>query len=446
MEITLSEKIAKYICNTDYESLPAEVREKAVLCISDYLGCILAGTTLPIHEKLVKMIKEDFPAAGKSKIVGTDFMTDPVTAAFVNGATASSMALDDMFKSGIYHPAVISVTAALAIAGKKKVTGKEFITAVVLGYEISNRISGACNPSHYKYWHTSATVGCFCAAVTAAKLLNCTEQETVWALGLAGTQAAGTQECNGNSAQFLHLGFASRSGVLAALLAKNGLDGAGHILEGKAGFFAAMTEYEGDVASIYDDLGVRYTILENTFKLYPCCGHTFACIDGGLLVMQKNNLRHKDIEKVEVGTYSVALSNSGNPDPKNVQEAQFSIPYCVASAIVKGDFNIKEFDTWPPSKDISDMMRKITTYRDETAEKRFPADRGATVTVHTKDAAYTEVREFRKGDPEWPLTKEEVFNKFRILAGSVKTSEEIAKIEKLLDHFPLLTDAAEIIA
>ena len=444
MERTLSETISKYICSTDYDALPAEVRDKTVLCICDYLGCIYASTTLELHKILLELAKEDFPR-GTSQIVGSEIKVDPVMAAFVNGVTASLIVLDDMFKAGIYHPAVITVTSALAIAGKKKVTGKEFITAIVLGYEISNRLSEACNPSHYKYWHTSGTVGCFGAAVTAAKLLNCTEEETVWAIGNAGTQAAGSQECNGNAAQNLHLGLASRSGVLAALMAKKGIDGPKHILEGPAGFFAAMTEFDGDLKSIFADLGTRYTIMENTFKYYPTCGHTFASIDGGLLVMKNNNLSYEDIIQIDVGTYQTALTNSGNPDPQNIQEAQFSIPYCVSSAIVKGEFTINEFNTWPPSDEIKNMIKKVRTYHDEESETMFPKARGAKVTVHTKNGSFTEFRKFRKGDPEWSLTKEEVVGKFRALAGYSKTPGEISKIEEMLEMFPELQDVTDII-
>jgi len=444
MEKMLSQKLAQYICETTYDALPEEVRKKAVSCISDYIGCIYAGTTLPIHKELTNMLREDFPT-GKVPVVGSDLKTDPVTAALVNGATASNMALDDIYSAGIYHPAVTAVTAAISIAGKKKITGKEFITAVVLGYEITMRMSAACNPSHYKHWHTSSTVGSYCAAIVASKLLRCTEEETVCALGLAGTQAGGSQECLGNDAQFLHLGFAARNGVLAALMAKRGLTGARRILEGAAGFFAAMSTFKGNIHDVFADLGKQYLILINSFKMYPCCGHIFAVIDGGLILKQKHNFHPDDILSVEVGTYQTALNNSGNPNPQNVQEAQFSIAYVVAAALVQGKFGIRQYENWPPSPEIANMLKKVKIYRDQEAEDRFPAARGATVTVHTKDGAFTEVRKLRKGDPEWALTQEEISEKFRTLMSYAKASEEIQKTEKALEKFAELDDAIQII-
>ena len=444
MEKTLSQILAQFICKTTYDTLPEEVRARAISCINDYIGCIYAGTTLPIHKNLAQMVKDNFPS-GKVRIVGSDLKTDPVTAALVNGATASSMALDDTHKAGIYHPSVTAVTAALAIADIKKVSGKEFITAVVLGYEIPIRMAMAMSPTHYKYWHTSSTVGCFSTAITAAKLLGCTEEEIVYALGLAGTQAGGLQECVGNDAQFLHLGFASRSGVLAAFMAKNGLTGGKRILEGKAGIFAAATDFEGDIPGIFADLGSKYLILENSFKMYPCCGHIFSCIDGGLILREKHGFSPDDIISVDVGTYQTALTNSGNPDPKNVQEAQFSIAYVVAVALVNGKFGIRQYDTWPPSPEIIETMKKVKLYHDEEAESRFPASRCATVTVHTKNGSFTEARKFRKGDPEWALTQEEITEKFRALMSYVKTPEDIDKVEKAIGNLTQLDDASQII-
>lgn len=444
MEKILSQTLAQYICRTTYDTLPEEVRKKAISCISDYIGCIYAGSTLPIHKELINMLREDF-TAGKVPVIGSDFKADPVTAALINGATASNMALDDIYSAGIYHPAVTAVTAAISIAGKKKVTGKEFITAVVLGYEITMRMSAACNPSHYKHWHTSSTVGSYCAAIVASKLLGCTEEETIFALGLAGTQAGGSQECLGNDAQFLHLGFASRNGVLAALMAKRGLTGAKRILDGPAGFFAAMSAFKGNIHDVFVDLGKQYLILINSFKMYPCCGHIFAVIDGGLILKQMHNFSPDEILSVEVGTYQTALTNSGNPDPQNVQEAQFSIAYVVSVALVQGEFGIRQYENWPPSPEITKMLNKVKLYRDQEAEDRFPAARGATVTVHTKNGAFTEARKFRKGDPEWPLTHEEISQKFRTLISYAKAPEEIQKVEKALENFAELDDAIQII-
>ena len=444
MKKTVSQAVARYVHEMTFDLLPNKVQEKAVACICDYLGCLYSGTSLPLHSQLLKVAEEDFPN-GKSRIVGTDRYTDPVNAAFINGAIASAMALDDMYKVGIYHPSVTSVTAALAIAGKKKVTGKEFVTAVVMGYEISNRISKACNPSHYKHFHTSATVGCFCAAMTAAKLLECTQEQIVWALGLAGAQAGGLQECNKNSAQFLHLGFAARSGVLAALLAKQNIDGPARILEGDAGFFKAMTKSEANIEELFSDLGKDYTILENSVKAYPCCGNLFAIIDAALILRERHAIKAEDVLAIEIGTYQVAILNSGNPDPKNVLEAQFSMAYGAASALAKGEFGVREYEKWPPSREIADLIPKVSLYVEEEAERQFPANRGCTMTIRTKEGNFTEVRRFRKGDPEWPLTKDELFAKFRTLMSYVKSPEEIKSMERALDDFLNLQDVAEML-
>ena len=444
----VSVKLADMILRFSYRDLPQQVIDITISCVYNYMGCVYSGSIQPPPKAMQKMLEQiyNYNTQGKCTVLGTGYKTDPVMAALMNGTSANSMAYDDMYKDGIHHPGASAITAALAISQVYPVTGEEFITAVVLGYEVSNRIAKACNPSHYRYWHTAATAGSFGAAVVSAKLLKLNRDEIVWALGNAGTQATGLQECTGNMAQRFHLGTASRNGVLGALLAKCGFDGPPNILDGPKGFFAAMSQYEGDIAGMFDDIGQRYTILDTTFKFYPCCGHIHACIDGAIMALEESRISWKDIQRVDVATYNTALVNSGNPSPSGIAEAKFSIPYCVAAGLVYGKVTVEEFSTWPPSPEVSEMMKKIHLSLDETCEAEFPAQRGAFVTIFTGDRQFSVRRHSRKGDPDCPLTRKDIVEKYRALCGMVLPEHGVQALAEQIDRLPQLGDASVLCA
>ena len=444
--MTVSQRLAEFSSQITFEGLPAEVVEIAISCVYNYVGCVYSGSAEPPPVAMIKMLEDYFPTNGKCAIIGTDRTADPVTAALINGTAANAMAFDDMFKDGIHHPGASAITAALAIAGVTPVNGKDMITAIVLGYEISNRIARACNPSHYRFWHTAATAGSFGAVVTAAKLLKLTPEETIWAIGSAGTQATGLQECTGNMAQRFHLGTASRNGVLGALLAKSGFDGPPRILDGEKGFFKAMSEYKGDLLELFVDLGEQYTILDTTFKFYPCCGHIHACIDGAIIAMENNGITPDQIKHVEVATYQTALDNSGNPTPKNIPEAKFSIPYCVAQGILNGQVTVQEFSSWPPTPELQAMMDRVSFCVDPEVEAEFPSQRGAKVTVVTDKGDFVERRHSRKGDPDCPLTRKDILQKYRALSGIVLSKEQVDEIEALIENLVNLEDVTVLTA
>lgn len=443
----VSHKLADIVSQISFRDLPKEVVDITVSCLYNYMGCVYSGSIQPPPQAMLRMLRGVYANQGKCSVIGTEFKTDPVTAALVNGTAANAMAYDDMFKDGIHHPGASSITSALAIAEAYPVTGEEFITAVVLGYEVSNRIAKACNPSHYQYWHTAATAGSFGAAVTAAKLLKLNKEEIVWALGSAGTQAAGLQECTGNMAQRFHLGTASRNGVLGALLAKHGFDGPPNIIDGPKGFFAAMSQYHGNIAGMFDDIGTLYTILDTTFKFYPCCGHIHACIDGAIIAMEKSAIDYNDIDSVEVATYKTAIVNSGNPTPKDIAEAKFSIPYCVAAGLVNGKVTVQEFKSWPPSNEVKAMMDKVTLIVDDIAEAEFPDQRGAKVTIRSKSGkTVDERRHSRKGDPDCPLKREDIVEKYRALCAMVLSADKIQELEKIIEKLPELEDCSVLLS
>ena len=442
--MTLSERLAQYISETSYDSLPREVQEMAIRCVYNYMGCACAGTLEPEATTLTDMWKKFFPE-GKCHLFASDKTADPATAALINGTAGNALGYDDMYREGLNHPGVATITAALTIADIVPVTGKEFITGIVVGYEVFNRLSHLLIPSHYKYWHVTATAGTFGAAAVAASMMKLSPTEIISALGAAGTQAAGLQECVGNMNQRSHHGIAARNGVLGALMASQGYYGAPHILDGPAGLIRAMSDFDGDCLEPFADLGTKYLILDTSFKFYPCCGHIHGCAEAAIEVAVENDIQPADISRITVGTYKTAITNSGNPNPQNVLQAKFSVPYCVAKSILERRLTMQEFVAWPPSAETLELMGKIELMVDDEVETAYGASQnnGGVVTVFTKQGKeFSSKKILHKGDPEVPLTLDDLLIKFRSLCHMAMPMESVTELEKRIAILPELPEAS----
>ncbi|RNF38916.1 MmgE/PrpD family protein [Planococcus salinus] len=432
--MTLSQALANYQTKLTYEDLPEEVVSFAKLCILDYFGSALAGST----KEPILMISETIEEMGGNPqaTLVTKGKTSALNAALVNGASSHIVELDDIHKGSIIHAATVVVPAALAVAEWKQLSGKELIVAVVAGYEICFRIGEAVSPSHYYYWHNTATCGTFGATAAAAKLLELTEEQTVHAIGNAGTQAAGLWEfiVDGAMSKQLHPGKAAMNGLLAALLAEKGFTGAQKILEGDRGFFKAMSE-EYDEGKITVNLGEEFKILENAFKLHASCRHTHAAIDIAVDIVKENDFTAEDIERVEVGCYKPTMDITDNIDPQTQYASKFSVQYCTALALVKGSASLEDFnekDLWDTT--IRGVMAKVDAQLDPEIAAAYPERWGSKVKVVLKNGQEIEKQEdYPKGDAENPVSSEELQEKFLQLATVLPEDKRVAFSEKVLD-------------
>lgn len=438
--MNVSERLADFILSLQYDQLPREVQAVVSTALYNYMGCLYAGTKEPVSQIVRSAIQT---SASGCRLAGTDTYADPASAALYNGTAGNAIAFDDMYAGGIFHPGVATITGALTAAQMTSVSGKEFLTAVVAGYEIADHIARMVNPSQYKYWHTACTAGVFGAMTAAGRILGLNREQMVNAFGIAGTQACGLQECSDNMAIRLHHGIAARNGVTAAILAKAGFDGPKRIFEGKGGYVAATSEFDGDIMAQFDQLGKKFLICDTTFKFYPCCGHIHACIDGAIFALQKNHIQVGDIKCVKVGTYKTAALNDSNPAPENMGQAKFSIEYCVAVGLLHQKATMEEFIQWPPEQAILDLMKKVEVSIDPEIEENFAKGlRGAVVTLVTEQGEATEKRTSRRGDPDCPLSKDDIRSKFRSLARPVLSAEKLEELDRLLEHAEELEDAA----
>lgn len=430
----LSEKLADYQLSITYDELPEEVVHFTKLCILDYFGSALAGVDEPPIQMIAKTVNEmgGHPQAtlltgGKSSVLNV---------ALVNGASSHIVELDDIHKSSIIHAATVVIPAALAVAEWKKLSGQELIVAVVVGYEICFRIGEAVSPSHYYYWHNTATCGTFGSAAAVAKLLQLDKEGFINTLGNAGSQAAGLWEFieDGAMTKQLHPGKAAMNGMLAALLAKKEFTGARKILEGERGFFKAMSDAY-DERKITQNLGQAFKILENSFKLHASCRHTHPAIDLALHIVNENNVNPEAIESVNVGTYRATIAIADNPNPSTIYASKFSTQFCIALALVNKSARLADFDVESLSDEtIRELMGKVTVVLDSEIDSAYPMKWGSKVTITLKDGTtFSEKTDYPKGDPENPVTLEELKEKFTSLAHNLDEKNKKYFIDQVLE-------------
>jgi 2-methylcitrate dehydratase PrpD len=438
MEIPLTRQLAAFCHNLRYDALPTAVIDRAKYFFLDYLGVAVRGSLSDSSQPLYR-VTAHLAAPGFGTVLGRQEKIAFPYAALANGTAAHSLELDDTHQAGSIHLGVSLFSAALAVAEQADASGKEFIAAVVAGFEAAARLAMAVKPKeHYnRGFHPTATCGTFGVAVSTAKLLDLDEGQLLSALGIAGSQAAGSMEflTDGAWTKRLHPGWAAFSGIHAALLAREGFVGPATIVEGKDGFLKAYSLHP-DPGKVTDGLGRDFQILQTAVKPHACCRYTQAPIDAVLAVAKEHELQPQQVERVTIGMLETGIPVICEPaerkrHPLSVVDAQFSLPFGVAVALAKRRASLEEF-TLPMLHDsqVQELMAKVGYARDPELEKNYPKEWPAWARVLLKDGREVSAQvRFPKDDPENPLSWDELSEKYRTLAGAVWEQERVERVQ-----------------
>jgi 2-methylcitrate dehydratase PrpD len=429
----LSVKLAEFILDMHFADLPANTVHMAKMAFLDWLGSTAGGGKEAPFQKAYKVImgQGGFPQA---TLLATGEKTSCLNAALANGLASHIIELDDVHRAAIIHAGAAVIPAALAVAEMNGATGKQLLEAIVAGYEAAIRIGEAVTPSHYFFWHTTGTCGTFGAAAAAGKLLGLTRDQLVWALGNAGTQAAGLWEflAEGAMSKHLHPGKAAQNGVLAALLAREDFTGATRILEGERGFCRATADCF-NLNKISSGLGQPpYKIEENSFKIHASCRHTHPAVDVILDLSSSNAFIAAEVAEINIRTYGTALSITGNYKPSAVYAAKFSLPFCAALAMKKRRCGLADFtEEALLDPEIRNLMDRVILSKDEELDALHPACWPTIVEISDrKGRIYRGRTDFPRGDPENPVSTDELLVKFRTLAKGSWGEKKVSKLEK----------------
>ena len=451
--------LAKYLVETEYQDLPSTVIEGMKALTLDWLGSALAGKDFypsNLFRQYAAMMGPNSgsstvfsPNDGSSRELGRG--SSPYFAALVNGACGHLLEQDDLHNSSVFHPATVVFPALLAASEDLNASGEEFLLAATIGYEAGIRIGEFLGRSHYRVFHTTSTVGSISAAIAVGKLMNFNLEEMLNLIGNAATQSAGIWaflEDAADSKQ-LHTAKANANGLLAAYMTKMGLKGAKNSLEGLQGLAAGMTQ-ESNPSALSDGLGSRWASIETSFKFHSSCRHTHPAGDALLQLLRDEGLSHHDIVKVEAFVHQAAIDVLGPVvNPKTIHQAKFSMGTVMGLLAVYGRAGLSEFDQYSlTDRDVIAFRQKVSMTLDPEIDAAYPKEWRGKVEVEARDGRrYQAMLRYPKGDPENPLTKTELEEKFQRLlqfSGDNKLLERSDQLMAMIWHLEKLKKVREI--
>ncbi len=454
-ESGITRTLGNFAANLTYEDLSPEVVDWAKYLCLDFAAVTLNGSTTDSAKSVVDAL-QGLGRSGPSAVVGTPHRVLPEYASMANGTAFHSIEMDDVNNEASLHPGVVAYPTALSLADLAQVSGKDFITAVVAGYDVIVRLGRALKPAeHYgRGFHPTGTCGAFGAAAVAGRLLGLKGESFLHALGIAGSQAAGSMEflAEGAWTKRLHPGWASHSGTWAALLARSGFVGPTTIFEGRDGF---LHGYSGnpDPSLVLKDLGEEYQITRTGIKPHTCCRYKQGPIDCLLDVKRTHGIEGSDVSDVAVGVLSAGYNIISSPEedkanPKTVVDMQFSMPFGAAVALTYGRASLNEYAAGVQDRpEVRRLLPLVRSVIDPELEAHFPKEFRAWAEVTTADGSTfrSDIR-YPKGDPENALSWDEMKDKFRTLSASVISPERQQAIIDAIENLEQIDDVRQLAA
>jgi 2-methylcitrate dehydratase PrpD len=438
---TLTKQIAGYLARTGFDALDDDALRATKEHILYTLGTILAGSSAPGIKQALAGARALSGASQESTVLVTGDKLPAASVALVNATMGHSRELDINDDRIAYKSSITVIPAALAVAEKVgKISGKDFITAVCLGVDFGIRLGLATNP---KPVHARAiALGPFAAAAACGKMLGLDENGLHNALAIAFCRStvSGNSTVAPSLTKRLGVGFASQSGVIAALLAAAGFPAAGEVFQGAAGFFQTFYRQEGDYDALLDQLGSRFEIVLVGPKPFPSCRYTHCAVTGVLDLVRKHAIKARDIDEVRVrigerdmrsvGGWTEEEKNKKHR-PEGVVDAQFSIPYTVAATLVSGGLSLEQFtDAELRSDEILDLAARVKTILTPEFDHGPMDVKPQVVEIVMRDGkVLSEKIVYPKGNPNNPVTSEELVAAFRSMASYAVKPLSGAKVD-----------------
>ena len=452
-DIEYTRKLAESCAGISLERLPAEVVDKAELCLLDFFANVYGSLELEAVSRVVSYIRS-LGGPEVATALGCGFRTGIHNAAFLNGTTAEAIEAQDGLRFGGNHPGTAVIPAALALAEDLGRSGKEVIEAVVAGYEVAGRIAAAVHPHHtLAGFLPTGTCGAFGAAVAASKLMGHDAEGILNSLGNAGylsPLSMAEHLMGGYTSKIVQGGQAASAGLTAAGLAGAGISGPPYVLEGshlKGGFTQITTRSEPDLKRIVEQLGEHFSIMDVYLKPYTACRHTHGAAQAALELVDGESFKPQDIEAVDVYTYGIASMavGKGVTAGSTFVSAQFSLPYVVSACLIDGEMGPAQLK----ADRISDpavlkLSQKVKVNVDPELTRVYPGVTASRVEIRLKSGrTLVKQVDIPQGDPRNPMTAEGVADKVKRFAPR-KGEEALDKIVGLSLELEDLRDIREL--
>jgi len=452
------EKLAAFAASLSWDSLPENVQQAAVYRALDLISVALGAVGDPLVENMKQALRALDPEARRT---GVALLGQPLgerwsvtDAAMLDAMLAHTLELDDVHPGSKTHLSASMIPAAWCLGQQLGSSGKEFLTALVAGYEVGHRVGMAFGvAAHRKQgWHATATCGTFAVAAACAHLLGLDGKATASALGLAGSQTTGVWAFlgDGTNSKVLNPGQAAMTGLRCTYLAKYGMQGPVHVLEAEDGGLLKAMSDGGHLEKLTEGLGTTWEILNMDMKPYPCCRSAHAGIDGALSLRKAilgegalplENASQQILDSVvslEAETYKIGYQQCAVSDgclhPQNPLDAKFSLPYTLAGSLLYGKV---DQDLFTPEKvadpAIQALLGRIRVQEDPELTAAYPGHWSCRVKVRLKDGRVLEqFIEDPTGSYRRPLSEEAALQKAEGLLAHVYPTQADRLARKLL--------------
>ncbi len=445
--------IAEFVSGLRYEAIPEQVRHRAKLLMLDSLGCALYGADLQWC-RILQDTLERVDATRECAVWGTNRKLSAPHAALANGTAVQGFELDDVHRAGVLHVGAVVLPALIPVVETRGgMTGREFLTAAIAGYEIGPRVGLCMGPQHIASgWHSGATLGVFSAAAGAARGLRLDAGKTVHALGIAGTQAAGLMAAQfGAMVKRMHAGRSSQSGLYGALLADSGFTGIVNVLESEYGGFCTTLSQSTDKFNLEEltaGFGETWQTMGIALKFYACVGTNHTTLDAIRDMQVERRFGAADLKRVVVHGSLVTVNHVGwKYVPQGLTSAQLNMPYCVATWLLEGDCFVDQFT----EDKVADPARMALSEKVEVVHDPEITAKGAKyrhmvrVEVHLNDGTVMKrTVEAARGSEQKFASDAEIIEKFEKLAVKALPKAQVRKLRDAMLGLEKLGDAAEI--
>ncbi len=444
--------VAEFVSGLQYDAVPHEVRQRIKLLILDALGCALYGAHLRWCRILQRTL-EKLDVSTACGVWGTARRLSAPHAALANGTQVQGFELDDVHREGVLHVGAVVLPALVAVAELRGISGREFLTAAVAGYEVGPRVGLCMGQEHIgQGWHSGATLGVFSAGASAARGLKLDAEKTVHALGIAGTQAAGLMAAQyGAMVKRMHAGRSSQSGLYGALLAEGGFTGIADVFESEYGGFCTTFSRSQDrfrLAELTAGFGSVWQTMGVALKFYSCVGSNHTALDALREMQAQRPFGAKDVKKIVVHASQVTVDHAGwKYRPESLAAAQMNLAFCAATLLLEGDCFVDQFsDAVVADSRRMALAEKVEVRPDpEISAKGAKSRHSVRVEVTLNDGSLLEraVETPRGSEPNF-ASEAQIVAKFEKLASRALKREQIARLRDAVLAVEKLKDASRI--
>lgn len=408
-----------------------EVFHHARKCYLDYLGCVLGGSKQN-DGKLSKLLSSGLLEKGDCTVFGADVKLAFRDACFVNGFNAHAMEMDDGHRYAMLHIEAPLFSAMTALYEKEQLSTDAFYKGIIVGYEVTVRVSRSLQPWHkVRGYHSTGTCSTIGVAMAAAMALDFNFDQTKAALTAAASSSAGLLELLHDDSEMkpYNVGRAVMDGLTAAYFGRAGYIPPVDVLGGERGFLNIMSDTQHPEFLTTFAENDKPSILGNFFKPYPACRHCHSTIDAALQIARENCIAVNDIDKIKIGVYKLALTGHDHTEVNSTKSAMMSVPYGAVVSLVKKEAGLSQYkEDVVLSDEIQGLLKKVEIYEDEELTSLLPDIRGSKVEVLADGKTYSSRVDYSLGEPENPMSDNDIIEKFKGLAAYADVDNDIASM------------------